>query len=56
MRIWHAVWGAKPRVLPPVCKWLGLEEWRRGGGGMLLNSQWIEETLLNLYTPLIIDF
>jgi len=32
------------------CKCLGLEEWKRGGGGMLLNYRWSEVRLLNLYT------
>jgi len=37
------------------CKCLGLEEWKRGGGGMLLNYRWSEVRLLNLYITLIID-
>jgi len=39
----------------PLCKCIGLEVWRRGGGGMLLIYQWSEVRLLNLYIPLIID-
>jgi len=54
MRIWRAVQGEgsklgvwpEPRVL---YKCLGLEVWRRGGGGMLLNYQWNEVRLLNLH-------
>jgi len=34
-------------VLPP-CKSLGLDVWRMGGGGMLLNYQWSEVRLLNI--------
>jgi len=44
MRIWRAIQGSTP----PVCKRLGLEGWRRGGGKMLHNYPWIEVRLLNL--------
>jgi len=33
---------------------LGLEEWRRGGGGMLLNCQRNEVRLLSLYIHILI--
>jgi len=35
------------------CKCLGMEVWRRGSGGRLLNPQWSEVRLLNLYINLL---